>query len=161
MGTPRWLPCASQPQDMDTIAMDTTTARKLPKRPATTPQLLPPLSPLLRLPTLSQSRPASTSQLTSQSSPARTSLLRNVSPSQRSKKPLPPWRSASPSWEPPPAPLLSSPSPSRSARRSTTDMLRTPMMSSHTCQRPQLHTMLKNNNPSLSKHYYPSASLYA
>merc|ERR1712227_533363 len=104
----------------------------------------PQLSQLSLLPTLSQSRPASTSQLTSQSSLARTSPLRSASPSQRSRRPLPPLRSASPSWEPHHAPPLSSPSPSRSARRSTTDTLKRPTMSSHTSQRPQPHTTLKN-----------------
>merc|ERR1719150_3561570 len=62
--TPRWSPSASQPQDTDTTAMDTTTARRLPRRLATTSLLSPLLSQLLRLPTLSQSSPVSTSQLT-------------------------------------------------------------------------------------------------
>merc|ERR1719483_137918 len=91
--TPRWSPSASQPQDTDTTATDTTTARRLPRRLATMSPLLPPPSPQLRLPTLSQSRPVSTSQSLSQESAVMTSL-----------------------------------SPSRSARRSTTDMLRTLMM---------------------------------
>ena len=52
---------ASQPQDTDTTAMDTTTARRLPRRLATMSLLSPLLSQLLRLPTLSQSRPVSPS----------------------------------------------------------------------------------------------------
>merc|ERR1711892_1353101 len=55
--TPRWSPSVSQPQDTDTTATDTTTARRLPRRLATMSLLLPLLSPQLRLPTLSQSRP--------------------------------------------------------------------------------------------------------
>merc|ERR1712106_1219194 len=62
--TPRWSPSVSQPQDMDTTATDTTTARRLPRRLATMSLLLPLLSPQLRLPTLSQSSPVSTSQST-------------------------------------------------------------------------------------------------
>merc|ERR1712106_1134127 len=115
--TLRWSPSASRLQDMDTTATDTTTARRLPRRLATMSPLLPPLSPQLMLPILSQSRPVSTSQSLSQESAVRTSLRRSASPS--------PLRSASLSLLPPLARLLSSPSPSRSARRSTTDMLRT------------------------------------
>merc|ERR1712168_1445791 len=106
--TPRWLPSASQPQDTDTTATDTTTARRLPRRLAIMFLLSPLLSQLLRLPTLSQSRPVSTSQSLSQESAARTS--------QR--------RSASPSLLLPLARMLSLLSPSRFARRSTMDMLR-------------------------------------
>merc|ERR1719435_911128 len=62
--TPRWSPSASQPQDTDTTAMDTTTARRLPRKLATMSLLSPLLSQLLRLPTLSQSSPVSTSQST-------------------------------------------------------------------------------------------------
>merc|ERR1711913_102844 len=109
--TPRWLPSASQPQDTDTTATDTTTARRLPRRLATMSLLLPLLSQLLRLPTLSQSRPVSTSQ----------------SLSQRLKTPLRLPRSASPSLLLLLARLLSLLSPSRFARRSTMDMLRTLM----------------------------------
>merc|ERR1712106_857127 len=123
--TPRWSPSASQLQDMDTIATDTTTARRLPRRLATMSPLLPPPSPQLRLLTLSQSRPVSTSQSLSQESAVRTSLKRSASPSQRSKTPPRLLRSASPSLLHLLARLLSLPSPSRSARRSTTDMLRT------------------------------------
>merc|ERR1712124_136349 len=54
---------ACQPQDTDTTATDTTTARRLPRRLAIMSLLSPLLSQLLRLPTLSQSRPVSTSQL--------------------------------------------------------------------------------------------------
>merc|ERR1712061_802693 len=111
MGTPRWLPSASQPQDTDTTAMDTTTARRLPRRLATMSLLLPLLSQLLRLPTLNQSRPVSTSQSLSQESAARTSLMRSASPSLLLLL----------------ARLLSLLSPSRFARRSTMDMLRTLM----------------------------------
>merc|ERR1719170_108644 len=42
--TPRWLLSASQPQDTDTTAMDTTTARRLPRRLATMSLLSPLLS---------------------------------------------------------------------------------------------------------------------
>merc|ERR1711892_1560729 len=85
--TPRWSPSASQPQDTDTTATDTTTARRLPRRLATMSPLLPPPSPQLRLSTLSQSRPVSTSQSPSQESAVRTSLRRSASPSQRLKTP--------------------------------------------------------------------------
>merc|ERR1711892_1252410 len=119
--TPRWSPSASQPQDTDTTATDTTTARRLPRRPATMSPLLPPPSPQLRLPTLSQSRLVSTSQSPSQESAVRISLR----------------RSASPSLLPLLARLLSSPSPSRFARRSTTDTLRTLTMLSQSLM-PQL-----------------------
>merc|ERR1719483_835602 len=85
--TPRWSPSASQPQDTDTTAMDTTTARRSPRRLATMSPLLPPPSPQLRLPTLSQSSPVSTSQSLSQESAARTSLKRSASSSQRLKTP--------------------------------------------------------------------------
>merc|ERR1712106_265733 len=85
--TPRWSPSASQPQDTDTTATDTTTARRLPRRLATMSPLLPPPSPQLRLPTLSQSRPVSTSQSLSQESAVRTSLRRSASPSHLSKTP--------------------------------------------------------------------------
>merc|ERR1712123_449132 len=119
--TPRWSPSASQPQDTDTTATDTTTARRLPRRLATMSPLLPPPSPQLRLPTLSQSRPVSTSQSLSQESAVRTSLRRN----------------ASPSLLPLLARLLSSPSPSRSARRPTMDMQRTLTMLSQSLM-PQL-----------------------
>merc|ERR1711881_303240 len=108
--TPRWLPSASQPQDTDTTATDTTTAGRLPRRLAIMFLLSPLLSQLLRLPTLSQSRPVSTSQSLSQESAARTS-------------PSPP-RSASPSLLLLLARMLSLLSPSRFARRSTMDMLR-------------------------------------
>merc|ERR1711931_462895 len=102
--TPRWLPSASQPQDTDTTATDTTTAR--------------------RLPTLSQSRPVSTSQSLSQESAARTSQRRSASLSQRLRTPPSPPRSASPSLLLLLARMLSLLSPSRFARRSTMDMLR-------------------------------------
>merc|ERR1712083_914868 len=125
--TPRWSPSASQPQDTDTTAMDTTTARRLPRRLATMSLLSPLLSQLLRLPTLSQSRPVSTSQSLSQESAVRTSLRRSASLSQRLKTPLLPLRSASPSLLLLLARLLSLLSQSRFARRSTMDMLRTPM----------------------------------
>merc|ERR1712123_67138 len=125
--TPRWSPSASQPQDTDTTATDTTTARRLPRRLATMSLLLPPLGPQLRLPTLSQSRPVSTSQSLSQESAVRTSLRRSASLSQRLKMPLRLPRSASPSLLLLLARMLSSLSPSRFARRSTTDMLRTLM----------------------------------
>merc|ERR1719483_758263 len=95
--TPRWCPSASQPQDMDTTAMDTTTARRLPRRLATMSLLLPSLSQLLRLPTLSQSRPVSTSPSLSQELAVRTSLRRSASLSQRLKIPLRLLRSVSPS----------------------------------------------------------------
>merc|ERR1712106_1266267 len=85
--TPRWSPSASQPQDTDTTATDTTSARRLLRRLATMSLLLPPPHPQLRLPTLSQSRPVSTSQSLSQESAVRTSLRRSASPSQRSKTP--------------------------------------------------------------------------
>merc|ERR1712183_523272 len=126
-GTPRWSPSASQPQDTDTTAMDTTTARRLPRRLATMSLLSPLLSQLLRLPTLSQSRPVSTSQSLSQESAVRTSLRRSASLSQRLKTPLLPLRSASPSLLLLLARLLSLLSPSRFARKSTMDMLRTLM----------------------------------
>merc|ERR1712106_213686 len=122
--TPRWSPSASQPQDTDTTATDTTTARRLPRRLATMSLLLPLLSPQLRLPTLSQSRPVSTSQSTRLSSAARTSLPKSASLSQRSWTILRLKRSASPSLLLLLARLLTLLSPSRSARRSTTDMLR-------------------------------------
>merc|ERR1712106_1211301 len=86
--TPRWSPSASQPQDTDTTATDTTTARRLPRRLATMFLLLPLLSPQLRLPPLSQSRPVSTSQSLSQELAVRTSLRRSASLSQRLKTPL-------------------------------------------------------------------------
>merc|ERR1712106_202628 len=125
--TPRWLPSASQPQDTDTTATDTTTARRSPRRLATMSLLSPLLSQLSRLPTLSQSRPVSTSQSLSQESAVRTSLRRSASLSQRLKMPLRHQRSASPSLLLLLARMLSSLSPSRFARRSTTDMLRTLM----------------------------------
>merc|ERR1712083_358054 len=125
--TPRWSLSASQPQDTDTTAMDTTTARRLPRRLATMSLLSPLLSQLLRLPTLSQSRPVSTSQSLSQESAVRTSLRRSASLPQRLKTPLLPLRSASPSLLLLLARLLSLLSPSRFARKSTMDMLRTPM----------------------------------
>merc|ERR1712034_29384 len=109
--TPRWLPSASQPQDTDTTATDTTTARRLPRRLAIMFLLSPLFSQLLRLPTLSQSRPVSTSQSLSQESAVRTSLRRSASPSLLLLL----------------ARLLSLLSPSRFARRSTMDMLRTLM----------------------------------
>merc|ERR1711937_410684 len=124
--TPRWLLSASQPQDTDTTAMDTTTARRLPRRLATMSLLSPLLSQLLRLPTLSQSRPVSTSQSLFQELAVRTSLKRSASLSQRLKTPLLPLRSASPSLLPLLARQLSLLFPSRFARRSTMDMLRTP-----------------------------------
>merc|ERR1712128_114353 len=135
--TPRWSPSASQPQDTDTTATDTTTARRLPRRLATMSPLLPPPHPQLRLPTLSQSRPVSTSQSLSQESAVRTSLRRSASPSHLSKTPPRLLRSASPSLLPLLARLLSLLSPSRSARKSTTDMLRTLMMLSQSLM-PQL-----------------------
>merc|ERR1712106_754996 len=85
---PRWSPSVSQPQDMDTTATDTTTARRLPRRLATMFLLLPLLSPQLRLLTLSQSRLVSTSQSLSQELAVRTSLRRSASLSQRLKTPL-------------------------------------------------------------------------
>merc|ERR1719483_530574 len=85
--TPRWSPSASQPQDTDTTATNITTARRLPRRLATMSLLLPLLSLQLRLPTLSQSRPVSTSQSPSQESAVRTSLKRSASLSQRLKTP--------------------------------------------------------------------------
>merc|ERR1712077_5545 len=106
--TPRWLPSASQPQDTDTTATDTTTARRLPRRLAIMSLLSPLLSQLLRLPTLSQSRPVSTSQSLSQESAARTSQRRSASPSLLLLL----------------ARMLSLLSPSRFARRSTMVMLR-------------------------------------
>merc|ERR1719493_406469 len=106
--TPRWLPSASQPQDTDTTATDTTTARRLPRRLAIMFLLSPLLSQLLRLPTLSQSRPVSTSQSLSQESAARTSQRRSASPSLLLLL----------------ARMLSLLSPSRFARRSTMVMLR-------------------------------------
>merc|ERR1712106_229611 len=124
--TPRWLPSASQPQDTDITATDTTTARRLPRRLATMSPLSPLLSQLSRLPTLSQSRPVSTSQSLSQESAVRTSLRRSASLSQRLKMPLRLPRSASLSLLLLLARMLSSLSPSRFARRSTTDMLKTP-----------------------------------
>merc|ERR1719483_916956 len=124
--TLRWSPSVSQPQDTDTTAMDTTTARRLPRRLATMSLLSPSLSQLLKLPTLSQSRPGSTSQSLSQESAVRTSLKRSVSLSQRLKIPLRLLRSVSPSLLLLLARMLSSLSQSRSARRSTTDMLRIP-----------------------------------
>merc|ERR1712106_618900 len=126
--TPRWGLSASQPQDTDTTAMDTTTARRSPRRLATMSLLSPLLSQLSRLPTLSQSRPVSTSQSLSQESAVRTSQRRSASLSQRLKMPLRLPRSASPSLLLLLARMLSSLSPSRFARRSTTDMLRTLMM---------------------------------
>merc|ERR1719290_215249 len=122
--TPRWLPSASQPQDTDTTATDTTTARRLPRRLAIMSLLSPLLSQLLRLPTLSQSRPVSTSQSLSQESAARTSQRRSALLSQRLRTPPSPLRSASPSLLPLLARMLSLLSPSRFARRSTMDMLR-------------------------------------
>merc|ERR1712036_173448 len=122
--TLRWLPSASQPQDTDTTATDTTTARRLPRRIAIMSLLSPLLSQLLRLPTLSQSRPVSTSQSLSQESAARTSQRRSASLSQRLRTPPLPPRSASPSLLLLPARMLSLLSPSRFARRSTMDMLR-------------------------------------
>merc|ERR1712123_478464 len=125
--TPRWLPSVSQPQDTDTTATDTTTARRSPRRLATTSLLSLLLSQLSRLPTLSQSSPVSTSQPLSQESAVRTSQRRNALPSQRLKMPLRLPRSASPSLLLLLARMLSSLSPNRFARRSTTDMLRTLM----------------------------------
>merc|ERR1719211_839032 len=122
--TPRWLPSASQPQDTDTTATDTTTARRLPRRLAIMSLLSPLLSQLLRLPTLSQSRPVSTSQSLSQESAARTSQRRSASLSQRLRTPPSPPRSASPSLLLLLARMLSLLSPSRFARRSTMEMLR-------------------------------------
>merc|ERR1712026_610307 len=115
---------ANPPQDMDTTATDTTTARKSPKRLATTFLLSPPLSPLSRLPTLSQSRPVSTNQSPSQESAVRTSQKRNVSPSQKLKTPPKHPRNALPSLLLQLARLLNFLFPSRSARRSTTDTLK-------------------------------------
>merc|ERR1719192_2714904 len=140
--TPRWSPSASQPQDTDTTAMDTTTARRLPRGLATMSLLSPLLSQLLRLPTLSQSRPVSTSQFLSQESAVRTSLRRSASLSQRLKTPLLPLRSASPSLLLLLARLLSLLSPSRFARRSTMDMLRTPTRLSQSPMLPPLLLML-------------------
>merc|ERR1719251_598148 len=117
--TPRWLPSASQPQDTDT-----TTARRLPRKLAIMFLLSPLLSQLLRLPTLSQSRPVSTSQSLSQESAARTSQRRSASLSQRLRTPPSPPRSASPSLLLLLARMLSLLSPSRFARRSTMVMLR-------------------------------------
>merc|ERR1712106_1214685 len=85
--TPRWSPSVSQPQDTDTTATDTTTARRLPRRLATMSLLLPPPSQQLRLLTLSQSRPVSTSQSLSQESAVRTSLRRSASLFHLSKTP--------------------------------------------------------------------------
>merc|ERR1711892_1078002 len=141
--TPRWLPSVSQPQDTDTTATDTTTARRLPRRLATTSLLSLLLSQLSRLPTLSQSRLVSTSQSLSQESAVRTSLRRNASPSQRLKMPLRLPRSASPSLLLLLARMLSSLSPSRFARRSTMDMLKTLMMLS------QSPTLLLSQSPML------------
>merc|ERR1712054_588190 len=83
--TPRWSPSASQPQDTDITATDTTTARRLLKRLATMSLLSPLLSPLLKLPTLNPSRPVSTSLSLSQGSVVRTSLKRNASLFQKSR----------------------------------------------------------------------------
>merc|ERR1719210_1700589 len=83
--TPRWSPSASQPQDTDITATDTTTARRLPKRLATMSPLSPLLSPLLRLPILSPSRPVSTSLSLSQESAVRTLPKRNASLFQKSR----------------------------------------------------------------------------
>merc|ERR1719422_2872822 len=55
--------------------MATTTARRLPRRHATTPQLLPHMSQLLLLLTQSQLRDVSTSQSVFQESPVRTSAV--------------------------------------------------------------------------------------
>merc|ERR1712173_132898 len=137
--TPRWLPSASQPQDTDTTATDTTTARRLPRRLAIMFLLSPLLSQLLRLPTLSQSRPVSTSQSLSQESAARTSQRRSASLSQRLRTPPLPLRSASPSLLLLLARMLSLLSPSRFARRSTMDMLRILMRLS---QSPMLQPLL-------------------
>merc|ERR1719483_1395078 len=125
--TPRWRPSASQPQDMDTTAMDTTTARKLPRRLATMSLLSPSLSQLLRLPTLNQSSPVSISQSLFQESAVRTSLRRSASLSQRLKIPLRLPKSASPRLLLLLARMSNSLPPSRSARRSPMDMLRIPM----------------------------------
>merc|ERR1712122_75518 len=129
------LPSASQPQDMDTTATDTTTAR--------------------RLLTWGQSRPVSTSQSLFQESAVKTSLRRSASLSQRLKTPLLPLRSASPSLLPLLARLLSLLSPSRFARRSTMDMLRTPMrLNQSPMLLPLLLMPLKMRNE-MSCHYLP------
>merc|ERR1719295_644119 len=107
--------------DTATEVMDTTTARKLPRRPATTTQLSPLSPPPSLSPTLSQSRPVSTSQSAFQESAARTSPRRNASLSQRSRLSPSLLTSVSLVLVPLTARLLSSPSPSRCARRSTTD----------------------------------------
>merc|ERR1711881_693009 len=111
--------------DTDTTHTDTTTVRRSLRRLVTTPLLSPSVNPLSRLPTPSPSSPVSRSQLTSSSSPVRISLRRSASSSLRSRMTLRFTTSASPSWAPLLAVLCSSPSPSRSARRSTTDMPRT------------------------------------
>merc|ERR1712054_584584 len=141
--TPRWSPSASQPQDTDITATDTTTARRLPKRLATMSLLSPLLSPLLRLPILSPSRPVSTSLSLSQESAVRTSLKRNASLSQKLRTLLRALRSASLSSLPLLARLLNLLSPSRFARKSTTDMLRIPMRLSQSPMLLPLLLMLK------------------
>merc|ERR1712083_138301 len=111
--------------DTDT-PQPTTTARRSPRRLATTSPLSPLWSPRSPSLTPSQSRPASTNPSSSPESPALTSLRTNASPSQRSRIPASLSRSALLDLEPPPARLSSLPSPSRSARNSLTDM---PLMS--------------------------------
>merc|ERR1719413_161242 len=122
--TPRWSPSASQPQDTDITATDTTTVRRLHRRLATMSLLSPLLSPLLRLPTLSPSRPVSTNQLISLSSVVKTLLLKSASLSQKSWMTSRLRRSVLHSLLLQLVRPLTSLSPSRFARRSTTDMLR-------------------------------------
>merc|ERR1739842_264246 len=104
----------------------TTTARRSPRRLATTSPLSLLSSPRSPSLTPSQSRPASTNPSSSPESLALTSLRTNASPSQRSRIPVSLSRSVLLDLEPPPARLSSLPSPSRSARNSLTDM---PLMS--------------------------------
>merc|ERR1719336_2617198 len=145
--TPRWSPSASQPQDTDITATDTTTARRLPRRLATMSLLSPLLSPLLRLPILSPSRPVSTSLSLFQESAVRTSLRA--------------LRSASLSSLPLLARLLNLLSPSRFARKSTTDMLRIPMRLSQSPMLLPLLLMLKMVIFPQQSHYLLQQIIYS
>merc|ERR550525_1949742 len=90
-----------------------------------------------------QSRSVSTSPSTSPSSPAPMLFLRPALPSPKSKRTSLLLRSASPLSPPPPAPLWSLPSPSRSARRSTTEWSLRPTMWSPMSLRPLLLITLR------------------
>merc|ERR1712083_15640 len=95
---------------------------------------------------------------------ARTSWRTSASLSQKLRSPLSPLRSALSSSVPPIATILSFPSPNRSARRLTTDMLKTPtspllmLLSQLPPLIPKLLLLLKSKNELQKKKIYPSIS---